>query len=50
VLGIRYNGAATAFVTKDVRQAGIVQVTVGGVPIVLASLRSTCRSLRSNAM
>lgn len=38
VLGVRYNGAATAFVIKDVRQAGIVQVTVGGVPIVVASL------------
>ncbi len=38
VLGIRYNGAATAFVIRDVRQAGIVQLTVGGVPIMLASL------------
>lgn len=38
VLGVRYNDAATAFVVKDVREAGIVQAAVGGVPIVLASL------------
>jgi hypothetical protein len=38
VLGVRYNDAATAFVLKDVRRAGIVQAEVGGVPIVLASL------------
>ena len=38
VLGVRYNGAATAFVIKDVRRAGIVQMTVGGVPTVVASL------------
>jgi hypothetical protein len=37
VLGIRYNDAATAFVTRDVREAGVVQVAVGSVPIVLAS-------------
>lgn len=37
VLGIRYNDAATAFVLKDVRQAGSVHAVVGGVPIVLAS-------------
>jgi Protein of unknown function (DUF3179) len=37
VLGVRYNEAATAFVMKDVREAGLVQVAVGGVPIVLAS-------------
>jgi hypothetical protein len=38
VLGVRYNGAATAFVIRDVRQVGIVQTAVGGVPIVVASL------------
>jgi Protein of unknown function (DUF3179) len=37
VLGIRYGDAATAFVLKDVRQAGIVYAVVGGIPIVLAS-------------
>ena len=37
VLGVRYNGAATAFTLKDIRQAGLVQTEVGGVPIVLAS-------------
>lgn len=40
VLGVRYNDAATAFVVKDVRQAGLVQAAVGGVSIVLASLAS----------
>jgi hypothetical protein len=38
ILGVRYNDAATAFVLKDVREAGIVQAQVGGMPIVLASL------------
>lgn len=38
VLGVRYNDAATAFALKDIRQTGIVQADVGGVPIVLASL------------
>jgi hypothetical protein len=38
VLGVRYNGAATAFVIRDVHQVGIVQTAVGGVPIVVASL------------
>ena len=38
ILGIRYNDAATVFVLKDVRQAGIVHAEVGGVPIALAAL------------
>jgi hypothetical protein len=38
ILGVRYNDTATAFVLKDVRQAGVVQAEVGGLPIVLASL------------
>lgn len=38
ILGIRYNGAATAFTEKDVRQEGIVEAEVGGVPVVLAAL------------
>lgn len=38
ILGIRYGDSATAFVLKDVRQTGIVQTEVGGVPILLASL------------
>lgn len=37
VLGVRYNGTATAFTLKGIRQAGLVQTDVGGVPIVLAS-------------
>jgi hypothetical protein len=37
ILGVRYKDAATAFVLKDVRQAGIVEADVGGVPVVLAS-------------
>ena len=40
ILGIRYNGATTAFALKDVRQAGVVAVEVGGVPVVLAALGS----------
>ena len=38
ILGVRYGGAATAFVLTDVRQAGVVDAEVGEVPIVLASL------------
>lgn len=38
ILGVRYGGGVTAFVLKDVRQAGVVEAEVGGVPIVLASL------------
>ena len=38
ILGIRYGGAATAFVLKDIRQAGVVEAEVGGVPVVVASL------------
>lgn len=38
ILGVRYGGAAMAFVSKDVRQAGVVEADVGGVPIVLAAL------------
>ena len=38
ILGIRYGDSATAFVLKDVRQAGIVNAAVGGVPIVVAAL------------
>lgn len=38
ILGIRYNGAATAFTVKDVRQAVVVEDEVGGVPVVLAAL------------
>jgi len=41
ILGIRYNGAATAFVLRDVRQAVIVEAEVGGVPVVLAALGSS---------
>lgn len=38
ILGVRYGDSATAFVLKDVRQAGLVNAEVGGVPVVLASL------------
>lgn len=38
IFGVRYGDSATAFVLKDVREEGIVQVEVGGVPIVLAAL------------
>jgi hypothetical protein len=38
ILGVRDNDVATAFVLKDVREEGIVQSQVGGMPIVLASL------------
>lgn len=38
ILGVRYGDTATAFVVKNVRDAGIVHANVGGVPIVLASL------------
>jgi hypothetical protein len=41
ILGVRYGDSATAFVLRDVRQAGIVNTDVGGVPIVLASLSSS---------
>ena len=41
ILGVRYADSATAFVLKDVRQAGIVQAEVGGVPILFASMSST---------
>jgi hypothetical protein len=37
VLGVRYDGATMAFAIKDVRTAGLVQVTVGRAPILLAS-------------
>jgi len=40
ILGIRYNGATTAFALKGVRQAVIVEAEVGGVPVVLAALGS----------
>ena len=33
ILGMRYNGTATAFAVKDVRSTGLVQTNVGGVPI-----------------
>ncbi len=35
ILGIRYNGVETAFPLNDVRQAGVVQAEVGGVPVIL---------------
>lgn len=35
ILGIRFNGAAVAFVVKDVRRAAIVEIEVGDVPIIL---------------
>jgi hypothetical protein len=38
ILGVRYNGAATAFVVQDVRRAGLVETEVGGVPFVIAAL------------
>jgi hypothetical protein len=38
ILGIRFNGAATAFVVKDIRGAGVVETEVGGVPVVLAAV------------
>lgn len=38
ILGVRSGDAATAFVVKDVREAGIVDAEVGGLPVVLASL------------
>lgn len=38
ILGVRYHDAATAFLLKDVKQAGIVQADVGGVPVLLAAL------------
>lgn len=41
ILGIRYNGAAIAFVLKNVRQAVVVEAEVGGVPVVLAALGSS---------
>lgn len=37
ILGVRFNGAATAFVLKDVRRAAVVASEVGGVPIVIAA-------------
>jgi hypothetical protein len=37
ILGVRYNGDAIGFPVKDVRAAALVQVTVGGVPIMLAA-------------
>lgn len=40
ILGIRYNDAATAFVVRDVRRAGLVEAEIGGVPVVLAALGS----------
>ncbi len=39
ILGVRFDGAATAFVVDDVRRVGIVENDVGGVPIVLAAPR-----------
>jgi hypothetical protein len=41
VLGVRYNGEAIGFPVKDVRAAGLVQVTVGTMPIVLAATNDT---------
>lgn len=38
ILGVRFNGATTAFVLKDVRHAAVVETEVGGVPIVLAAV------------
>jgi hypothetical protein len=38
ILGVRCNDASTAFVLKDVKQAGVVQTEVGGMPILIASL------------
>lgn len=38
ILGVRFGGAATAFVVSDVRRAGIVETDVGAVPIVLAAI------------
>jgi len=38
ILGIRFTGAATAFVVKDVRRAAIVETDVGNVPIILAAI------------
>lgn len=37
VLGIRYQDAATAFAISDVRKAGVVNTTVGRVPIVISA-------------
>jgi hypothetical protein len=37
VLGVRFGGAATAFVANDVRRVEIVESEVGDVPIVLAA-------------
>jgi hypothetical protein len=38
ILGVRFNGAATAFVANDVRRAAIVETDVGNVPIILAAV------------
>lgn len=38
ILGLRYGGAALAVAVKDIRQAGIVEARVGGLPVVLAGL------------
>jgi hypothetical protein len=40
ILGIRLNGAASAFVVNDIRRAGVVEADVGGVPVVLAAVSS----------
>lgn len=37
ILGVRFNGDATAFLVDDVRRTGVVESEVGGVPIVLAA-------------
>ena len=38
ILGVRFGGAATAFVVSDVRRAAVVETEVGSVPIVLAAV------------
>ena len=38
ILGVRFGGAATAFVVSDVRRAAVVEGEVGGVPIILAAI------------
>ena len=38
ILGIRFNGRASAFVVNDIRRAGVVEADVGGVPVVLAAV------------
>ena len=38
ILGVRFGGAATAFVVRDVRDATVVEGEAGNVPIIIAAV------------